>query len=138
MRKKNDYKSKLEIQVAEYLGDNAEYECEYISFTQPAKSRKYCPDFKTKAGVFIECKGKWTAEDRAKHVWLKEQHPDKRIVLLFQNSSVKLNKRSSTTYGDWATKNNIEWYDWRDKNIPKELIVESKPHSRKSRRNRDI
>jgi hypothetical protein len=105
MRKKNDYKSKLEIEVAKYLGDNAEYECEYIEFVQPAKSRRYCPDFKTKAGVFIECKGKWTTEDRLKHVWLREQHPDKRIVLLFQNASVKINKRSKTTYADWATKN---------------------------------
>ena len=131
MRKQNDFKSKLEIEVANYLGDNATYESEYIEFTQPAKQRKYCPDFKTKAGVFIECKGKWVTEDRLKHVWLKAQHPDKRIVLLFQNPSVKINKRSKTTYGDWATKNNIEWYDWRSKTIPKELILESKPSSRK-------
>ena len=130
-RIKDQYKSKLEIQVAEYLGGDAEYEREYIEFVQPAKSRRYCPDFKTKAGVFIECKGKWVTEDRLKHVWLKAQHPDKRIVLLFQNPSVKINKRSKTTYGDWATKNNIEWYDWRSKTIPKELILESKPSSRK-------
>ena len=135
MRKKNQYKRKLEVEVADYLGDRADYEPEYIGFTQPAKSRRYCPDFKTRAGVFIECKGKWTAEDRIKHVWLREQHPDKRIVLLFQNSNVKLNKRSKTTYGEWATKNNIEWYDWRDKYIPEELILENQAHNRKRRRN---
>lgn len=129
-RIKDQYKSKLEIQVAEYLGGDAEYEREYIEFVQPAKSRRYCPDFKTKAGVFIECKGKWVTEDRLKHVWLKEQHPDKRIILLFQNPDVKINKRSKTTYGDWATKNNIEWLDWRDKNIPKDLIVENQTNNR--------
>lgn len=134
MRLKDNYKSKLEIQVAEYLGDQAIYEPEYLSFTQPAKSRRYCPDFKTKANVYIECKGKWVAEDRIKHVWVKEQHPDKRIVFLFQNPDVKINKRSKTTYGDWATANGIEWYDWRKRELPKELIVESKEASRDTRR----
>ena len=135
MRKEDQYKSKLEIQVAEYLGEDAEYEREYIEFVQPEKQRKYCPDFKTKAGVYIECKGKWVTEDRLKHVWLREQHPDKRIILLFQNPDVKINKRSKTTYGDWATKNGIEWLDWRDKNIPRDLIIENQTRNRKPRRN---
>ena len=136
MRQQNQYKSKLEIQVAEYLGENAEYEREYIEFVQPAKSRKYCPDFKTKAGVFIECKGKWVTEDRLKHVWLREQHPDKRIILLFQNPDVKINKRSKTTYADWADKNGIEWLDWRKRDIPKDLIIENKTHNRTRGRKR--
>ena len=135
-RKQDQYKSKLEIQVAEYLGENAEYEREYIEFVQPAKQRKYCPDFKTKVGVYIECKGKWTTEDRLKHVWLREQHPDKRIILLFQNPDVKINKRSKTTYGDWATKNGIEWLDWRNKTIPKELILEGQNNNRTRGRQR--
>ena len=134
MRKENQYKSKLEIQVAEYLGENAEYEREYIEFIQPAKSRRYCPDFKTKVGVFIECKGKWTTEDRLKHVWLREQHPDKRIILLFQNPDVKINKRSKTTYANWADTHGIEWLDWRKREIPRELIIENQSRSRNSRR----
>ena len=136
MRKKDQYKSKLEIAVADYLGENAEYEGEYIEFTQPAKQRKYCPDFKTKASVFIECKGKWTTDDRLKHLWIKEQHPDKRIVIFFQNPDVKINKRSKTTYGDWATKNGLEWLDWRDRNIPKELILENQNNNRTRGRQR--
>lgn len=136
MRKENQYKSKLEIQVADYLGEDAEYEREYIEFVQPAKQRKYCPDFKTKAGIFIECKGKWVTEDRLKHVWIKAQHPDKRIILLFQNPDVKINKRSKTTYADWADKNGIEWLDWRKRDIPKELIIESKTHTRTRGRKR--
>ena len=134
MRKQNNYKSKIEIQLAELLGDDATYEPEYIPFLQPAKSRRYCPDFKTVANVYIECKGKWTAEDRYKHVLLKEQHPDKRIVLVFQNPDVKINKRSKTTYGDWATKNGLEWLDWRTKTIPKELISDHQATNRNRKR----
>lgn len=134
MRQKNQFKSKLEIEVSEFLGENAEYEPEYIEWIQPAKGRKYCPDFKTKAGVYIETKGKWDADDRAKHVFLKEQHPDKRIVLLFQNPDVCLNKRSKTSYGMWATKNGLEWYDWRKRTIPEELILENNKNNRNTRR----
>lgn len=109
-----DYRSKFEQTVGEFLGELAEHEPERITFIQPSKQRYYIPDFKTKGGVYIESKGKWTAEDRSKHVWLHEQHPDKRIVLIFQNANVKLSKRSKTTYGEWATKNGLEWYNWKD------------------------
>lgn len=109
-----DYRSKFEQTIGEYLGTNAVHEPERIYFTQPSKQRFYVPDFKTKGGAYIECKGKWDASDRIKHVWLREQHPDKRIAIIFQNSKVRLSKRSKTTYGEWATKNNLEWYDWKD------------------------
>jgi len=127
-----NYRSKFEQTVGEFLGTNAEHEPERISFIQPSKSRFYVPDFKTRGGVFIECKGKWDASDRIKHVWLREQHPDKRIAIVFQNSKVRLNKKSKTTYGEWATKNNIEWYDWKD-GIPKELLE----HNANSKDNRN-
>lgn len=116
-----NYRSKFEQTVGEFLGTNAEHEPERINFIQPSKQRFYVPDFKTSGGVYIECKGKWDASDRIKHVWLREQHPDKRIAIVFQNSKVRLSKRSNTTYGEWATKNNIEWYDWKD-GIPRELL----------------
>ncbi len=114
------YRSKFEEQVANVLGKNATYESEFISYTVPERVSKYLPDFKTKTGVYLEAKGKWTSEDRKKHLLLKQQHPEKRIVLIFMNSRVKLNKRSKTSYGDWATKNNIEWYDFKS-GIPPEL-----------------
>lgn len=117
-----DYRSKFEQTIGEFLGDLAEHEPERIYFTQPSKQRFYVPDFKTKGGAYIECKGKWDASDRIKHVWLREQHPDKRIAIIFQNSKVRLSKRSKTTYGEWATKNNIEWYDWKD-GIPAEILT---------------
>jgi predicted nuclease of restriction endonuclease-like RecB superfamily len=114
------YRSKFEKQVADVLGNNASYESETITYIIPERTSKYIPDFKTKAGVYIEAKGKWTSDDRKKHLLLKQQHPDKRIVLIFMNSKVKLNKRSKTSYGDWASKNNLEWYDFKS-GIPLEL-----------------
>jgi hypothetical protein len=129
------YKSKLEESVAAALGSKATYEPDRLYFIQPEKKRFYLPDFKIGDKVYIEAKGKWDASDRAKHVWIKEQHPDVTIYLLFQNSSVKLNKRSKTTYGDWATKNGLKWADYRQ-GIPPEWLLpyESKETTGKSRR----
>mgnify|MGYP006921437518 CR=1 FL=1 len=124
-----DYRSKFEQTIGEFLGDLAEHEPERIYFTQPSKQRFYLPDFKTKGGIYIECKGKWDASDRIKHVWIREQHPEKRIVLIFQNSKVRLSKRSSTTYGEWATKNNLEWYDWKN-GIPAEILSANQASNR--------
>lgn len=129
-RKVPNYRSKFEKSVGDLLGPDAVHEPERIKFVQPAKERIYIPDFRTVANVYIEAKGKWTLEDRMKHIWLKEQHPSKRIVLVFQNSNQRLSKKSKTTYGEWATKNNIEWYDIN--NIPKEIVNENN----KSRRDR--
>ena len=120
-KKPPNYRSKFEQSIGEFLGDNAEHEPERIPFIQPSKQRFYVPDFKTRGGLYVECKGRWVAEDRAKHVWLREQHPTKRIILIFQNSKVRLSKVSKTTYGEWATKNNIEWYDWKH-GIPAEVL----------------
>lgn len=119
-----DYRSHFEREVGEFLGTRAVHEPERIYFTQPSKQRFYLPDFKTEGGIFIECKGRWVASDRQKHVWLKEQHPDKRIILLFQDAKIRLSKRSKTTYGEWATKNNLEWYSWKD-GFPEDIITKN-------------
>ena len=54
------------------------------------------------------------------------------------NCDVKLNKKSKTSYSDWATKNGIEWLNWRD-GIAEELIVNADKNSsrnvRRTRRN---
>ena len=120
-----NYRSKFEQTIGEFLGTRADHEPERIPFIQPSKQRFYLPDFKTKGNTYLECKGRWVASDRAKHVWLHQQHPEKRIVLIFQNSKVRLSKVSKTTYGEWATKNGLEWYDWKD-GIPKEVIENKK------------
>lgn len=118
------YKSQFEKNVAKAFKVNGikfEYEPEVVHFIQPEKKRKYIPDFKVrtkKAGVFlVETKGKLTAEDRKKLVWVKEQNPKLKLILVFMNSRNKLRKGSPTSYGEWATKNGFEWYDF-DNGIP--------------------
>lgn len=119
------YKSKFEQNVAKAFklaGVRFEYEPEVVRFLQPEKERKYTPDFRifTKKGsVFIETKGKLTLADRQKMIWVRDQNPKKRFVFIFMNADNKLTRRSKTTYGEWATKNEFVWFDFR-KGLPTE------------------
>ena len=115
------YRSMFEKNVAATLGDAVEYEPDRIPFTQPAKKRSYTPDFKLREGVYIECKGLLSAEDRAKMVWVREQNPDLTFYILFQNAKVKIRKGSKKSYGDWATDAGFEWADYNN-GIPKGWI----------------
>lgn len=115
------YKSKFEQNVSEALPSTVEYEPDTLPFVQPEMKRKYIPDWKIKDKVYIETKGKLTAEDRKKMVWVKDQYPDYTFYFLFMNANNKIRKGSPTTYGDWASKNGFEWADFRD-GIPKKWI----------------
>lgn len=108
------FKSKFEEDVAKKKGLTNVYEVSKVTFTQPQKRRTYTPDFTPKDGIHIECKGRFTAADRQKMLWVREQNPGLTFLLLFQNSSVRLSRSSKTTYGMWATKNGFDWWDWRD------------------------
>lgn len=130
------FKSLFEKQVAEQIGDAYEYEPDRISFTQPEKKRTYTPDFRVREGVYIECKGLLSVEDRSKMLWVKEQHPELTFYLLFQNASVKLRRGGKTTYGDWATANGFKWADFRS-GIPSEWF-EQKTVRRVKRVKKDI
>ena len=116
----SSYKSQFEKNFAKSLRDSGikfEYEPLVVDFTQPEKKRKYIPDFRirTKEGVrIVETKGKLTIEDRKKLVWVAEQNPKLKLIIVFMNSKNKLRKNSPTTYGQWATKNGFEWYDFND------------------------
>lgn len=129
----NQYKSKFELTVASLLGDKVSYEPDSIRFIQPAKGRIYKPDFKLAENIYIETKGKWVAADRQKHLWVKEQHPEITIYILFQNSNQKLSKISKTTYGEWATKNGLQWSDFKW-GIPKEWLEHASNSSNRVRR----
>ena len=109
-KKQPKYKSKLEQQVALKLGDKVQYEQRKIKFVQPSKNRVYIPDFNTKnKNKVIEVKGRLKPEDRKKHLWVKEQHPNLKVYFIFGRPQNKLYKASPTTYGDWATANGFEW-----------------------------
>lgn len=116
------FKSKFEIRVSETLKRKKvgyKYEPFKMPFTQPEKRRNYTPDFEIQANcLLIEAKGKLTKDDRDKLIWVREQHPRKKIVILFQNAQNKLRKGSRTSYADWATKNGFDYADFSREGIP--------------------
>jgi hypothetical protein len=114
------FRSGLEEVIAaqiESRGLKVEYEQEKIEFVQPAKKRKYTPDFRLPNGVIVETKGKFETEDRQKHLMVKQQHPDKDIRFVFSNSRTRISKGSPTTYGMWCEKNG---FLYADKRIPED------------------
>jgi hypothetical protein len=103
------YRSRWESRVALQLRRVA-HEFEPRDKTIPYKlEHTYLPDFILKNGIIIEAKGVFSPRDRAKHIAIKAQHPEIDIRIVFQNSEVKISKKSRTTYGVWCTKHNIQW-----------------------------
>ena len=110
------FKSGLEVKAWKILKKHiprVKYEPDAIPYKQPAKERKYTPDFKVANGVYIEAKGKLDLATRQKMVWFKDMHPRITIIFLFMNPDNKITKRSKTTYGMWATKEGFLWLDFR-------------------------
>lgn len=117
------YKSVWELDVSKLLEEldiPVEYETDKIPYTIPESSHKYTPDFKLRKDVYIEAKGKFVAQDRKKILLLQEQYPNLKVYLLFQNANQKLRKGSKTSYGEWCSKNGIEW---SHKTIKKEWLT---------------
>ena len=88
------FRSGLEDRVSHQIteaGLELLYETDKIGYVVPARDSKYTPDFKLpkKGGFFyIETKGIWTVQDRAKHLLIQKQHPDLDIRFVFnQNAS---------------------------------------------------
>lgn len=124
------YRSGLEEKVQselDRLGIAAEYECFRIPYTIPASPHYYTPDFLLPNGIVIETKGRFTIEDRKKHLLIKEQHPDIDIRFVFTNSKGKIRKGSKTSYADWCEKHG---FLHADKLIPAHWLSER--HNRKS------
>jgi hypothetical protein len=71
--------------------------------------------------IYIETKGYLSPRDRRKMELVKLSNPDEDIRFVFQNANNKLNKRSKTTYGEWATK---KGFKWAHKQVPQEWIEE--------------
>ena len=126
MSGKPKYKSQFERNVAASFkkqGIKYGYETRKFPFVQPSKKRNYTPDFELpETGLFVECKGKLTKEERDKLLWIKETYPDLPFILLFMRARNPIRKGSKTSYGDWATSEGFEWYDWDRGGIPKERL----------------
>lgn len=116
--KAKGYRSGLEVGLAEaltHVGIDGEYEQHKIKYTKPATNHTYTPDFRLPNGIFVETKGRFVAEDRKKHILIKDQHPELDIRFVFQNSKNKIRKGSNTTYADWCVKHG---FIYADKTIP--------------------
>ena len=124
--KKYGYRSGLEKTVADQIkkrGFRVKYEDpkSRITFTQPAIDRTYTPDFILPNGIVVETKGRFTLEDRKKHLWIQEQ-TDVDIRFVFTNSRAKIRKGSKTSYADWCDKHG---FLYADKLIPEEWFDEN-------------
>lgn len=118
------FRSGLEEQVARQLeaaGVQAAYEAVKIPYTRPVSSHKYSPDWILPNGVVVETKGRFTTEDRRKHLLIKAQRPGLDIRFVFSNSRQRISKASSTTYAMWCEKAGIPF---ADKLIPAAWLVE--------------
>ena len=120
----NGYRSGFENKVASALSEQKvkfEYEVTQIEYVKPETHHKYTVDFTLPNGILIETKGRWTTEDRKKHLLKKDQHPELDIRFVFQNPNGKIRKGSKTTYADFCEKHEILW---ANKEIPLDWLSE--------------
>lgn len=118
------YRSGLEEKLAEQLkgsGLPVVFEQFEVPYVIPASDHKYTPDFVLPNGIIIEGKGIFDADDRKKHILIRQQHPLLDIRFVFTNSKTKLYKGSPTTYAAWCDKHG---FLYSDKVIPKGWMAE--------------
>ena len=120
---KHGYRSGLEIKVKDYLKDkNVMFKYEAIKIEwEDLMYRTYTPDFILQNGIIIEVKGRFTSDDRRKHVAIKQQHPNLDIRFVFENSRRKLSKGAKSTYATWCERNK---FLYADRVIPEEWLKE--------------
>lgn len=91
------------------LKQRYDYEKRTLRYTRPAKVCSYTPDFCVKGRDWLlEVKGKFDAQDRQKHLWVREQLGIE-VRFVFYNAYEKIRKGSNTTYADWCEKNNFKY-----------------------------
>lgn len=90
-------------------GVNVSYETSVIPYTV---RKNYNPDFtcifRNGKTIFIETKGWFRPEDRAKMLAVKHDNPGLDIRLVFPVNN-KLNARSNTRYSDWCEKHGFTY-----------------------------
>ena len=125
----NGYRSGLEDKLSAQIsnaGLKVNYETSKIAYTVPERQSTYTPDFliETPDGrFFIEGKGRFTVDDRQKHLLIREQHPSIDIRFVFSTQNAKLYKGSPTTYAQWCDKFGFRY---ANKTIPPEWLQEGK------------
>ena len=109
---KHGYRSGLEERVGRQIrsaGLPVQFETVKIRYEQPSKNRTYTPDFVLPNGIYIETKGRFTSDDRQKHLLIKQQNPDMDLRFVFTNPNSKINKRSRTSYAMWCERHGFEY-----------------------------
>lgn len=132
---RHGYRSGLEVKVSEQLngsGVTFEYEKHKIEYVVH-ETRKYTPDFVFPSGLIVETKGRFTVDDRKKHLLIQQQHPELDIRFVFTNSRSKLYKGAKSTYADWCNKHG---FIYADKSIPEEWLNETTAKSKPNKRRR--
>lgn len=67
----------------------------------------YMPDFFLPDNVFLEVKGHFSQEDRAKMLRVVKQNKDKRIIMVLQSPQARAT--SKLLSWEWCEKHEIEW-----------------------------
>ena len=120
---KYGYRSGFEHKISEQLEElniDPKYEQTVIKYTVPERQSKYTVDFTLPNGILVETKGRWTTEDRKKHLLVKEQYPELDVRILFQSPKTKIRKGSKTSYADLCDKHGIQW---AEKKIPESWLI---------------
>ena len=95
-------------QQIEEAGIGYEFETKTVLYVEPAKTKKYIPDFMLNNGIIIEAKGRWDLDDRKKIVMVREQNPGLDVRMVFQRDH-PLNKGAKTKYSEWCEKRGIPY-----------------------------
>lgn len=104
---KGKFRSKYEAKIQAACGDVIDsYESARIEYVT---SHTYTPDFLLTNGVAVEAKGLFTAQDRAKLLAIKRQHPGVIICLLFMRDQPISKRPGSKFYGEWCDSHGFEW-----------------------------
>lgn len=117
------FRSNFELSIAQWLeskGIPFQYEKLRIKYTVPETQKTYTPDWQINQNpdIIYESKGRFTSVDRKKMLLVKKSNPEITIRMIFQNASVRLSKKSKTTYAEWCDKNQIEWCEF-SKGLPR-------------------
>lgn len=125
----NGFRSGLEKRIADDLSQRGvpfDYEKLKIKYSIPEREATYTPDFVILSnGIIIEGKGIFDAEDRKKHLLIKEQHPELDIRLVFSRANAPIYKGSPTTHAGWAEHHGFKF---AEKLIPVEWLKEPRRH----------